>query len=421
MGFKIPYTNIQIGEIQNIDQRQPERTKIIQKLILRQTVRTKEDIKNWRTALLFAESVTMPDRAELIKIYNDVMLDGHINGIINAIKNKIKAKEFLIIKPNGEKDDDVTKLFEKEWFFKFLDFIIESKFWGYSLIQLGDIKNDGFPYIELVPREYVIPEWQIVKKDLYKGRSKKDGFFYNEPPLKNWFIFVGEKKDMGLLNIASPHALSKKNLLNSAWEFAELFGMPVRIGKTDIRDEQRRKQMEEMLEKMGSAAWGAFDKDDTLEFVESSKSDVYKVFIEPIKFSNDEISKAFTGQMAAFEEKSFVGSAQVQERLFNEFILSFLRQDKFIINNELIPKMVLHRMMPFGHTFKWKTEEVLSVKEKATIITDLTKVGYEFTPQTVTEEVGIPIESFAAPAKPMGQMSTVMNEVKELYSDFLNN
>ena len=429
MGFKIPYTNIQIGSIQNIDKKQPQSTRVAERIVLRQQIRRREDVGAWRNALLVAESVTNPDRTDLIRIYKDVDLDGHITGIVSSIKNKIKSKPFEIVNSKGEADEDKTALFEKEWFFKFIDFIVEAPFWGFSLVQLGGIKDDGFPDIELIPREYVVPEFGIVKRDLHITSIRSDNqrvFHYNEAPLKDWFIFIGEKKDMGLFNKATPHALSKKNLFTEMWQYGELFGMPIRKGHTDIKDPERRKQMETMLQNMGSAAWGVFDNEDRIEFIESKGGDATKVFIAPIKLSNEEISKAFAGQVATFDEKSFVGSAEVQERIFNEFIITKMRNTRFIINNQLIPRMVRHRMIPFGFSFKWTAEEILSIIDRSKIITDLTKVGYGFTPETVTEKVGIKVEDFSVPA-PSGQpvaMSTIMNEVNalyrsELYKDFV--
>ena len=408
--------------VQNIDKKQPTRTQIASRIILRQQVRQREDVGDWRHALLLAESADHPDRTELIKVFKDVDLDGHITGIVSSIKNKIKSKPFMIVNAQGELDEDKTALFEKEWFFKFIDFIVEAPFWGYSLVQLGNIKDDGFPDIEMIPREYVVPERELVKKDLFEGtnRNGQNAFFYNELPLKEWFIFIGEKKDMGLFNKATPHALSKKNMFTEMWEYAELFGMPIRKGHTDLNDPERRKNMENMVRQMGSAPWAVLDKDDVIDFVERQSSDPSNVFIEPIKLSNEEISKAFAGQVATFDEKSFVGSAEVQERMFNEFIITFMRNTKFIINNQLITRMVFHRMIPSGFSFKWKAEEILSITDRSKIITDLTKVGYGFTPETVTEEVGIKIEDFSTPApRPPEAITTIMNDVNELYKNFL--
>ena len=78
-------------------------------------------------------------------------------------------------------------------------------------------------------------------------------------------------------------------------------------------------------------------------------------------------------------------------------------------------------MLPFGFKFKWKAEEILSIMDKAKIITEFAKVGFGIDPETVTEEVGIKIEDFIAPPSP-GQpvaLSTIMNDVRDLYKPFL--
>jgi len=156
-------------DVQNIDKKQPRRTQISKQIVLRQQIRTREDVGDWRDALLLAESADHPDRTRLIKVYKDVDLDGHISGIISSIKNKIKSKPFMIVNSEGKEDEEKTALFEKEWFFKFIDFIIEAPFWGYTLVELGSIVDDGFPNIQMIPREYVVPERELVKKDLHEA------------------------------------------------------------------------------------------------------------------------------------------------------------------------------------------------------------------------------------------------------------
>lgn len=408
--------------VQNIDKRQPTRTQIVSRIIKRQQIRQREDVGDWVDALLMAENVDHPDRSQLIKIFKQVDLDGHITGIINAFKDKIKARPFMIVDSNGDENEDLTERFEKEWFFKFLDFIIEAPFWGFSLVELGDIVDDGFPNIQMIPREYVVPERELVKKDLHQGlnRTEQTVFRYNERPLKDWFIFIGEEKNMGLFNKVAPHALSKKNLFAEMWEYAELFGMPIRKGHTDLNDPERRKNMENMVRDMGSAPWAVLDKDDVIDFVERSEtSDATAVFIDPIKISNEEISKTFASQVATFDEKAFVGSAEVQERIFVDVTISKMRTVKFVVNNQLFPRMVFHRMLPPGSKFKWKEEEKLTVIQKSGIIKEMSDSGYQFSAETVTKEVGIEVESIKVEGEPGEPVNTIMNEVQALYSGFL--
>jgi len=418
MAWKVPYLNITLGKIENVDKPQPTRTAITEQIIARQQFRQVEDVRKWRIALQMAEDPDIPSRHTLIRIYKDVILDGHISGIIKSIKNEIKAKEFMIINADGEEDKDKTKLFKKKWFFKFLDHTVEATFFGYSLIELGDIIEDGFPEMKLVPRENVVPEWDLVKPDIFNTERK--GFPYREPPLKDWFIYIGEEDDnMGWLNGATPHALSKKNLFTEMWEFAEIFGMPIRQGRTDIHDTKKRKNMEEMMQRMGAAAWGVFDRDDEIVFAEAAKGDA-KVFIEPIKLDNEEISKGFAGQVAVFDEKAFVGSAEVQERLFQKFIITFMRQAEFVINDDLIPRMIIHGILQEGDKFKFKADETLTTIEKKDIIKDLLPLGVQYSAETIEEATGIKVESIRGEEpEPPENIATIMNDVAKLYENFV--
>ena len=77
-------------------------------------------------------------------------------------------------------------------------------------------------------------------------------------------------------------------------------------------------------------------------------------------------------------------------------------------------------MLSFGKSFRWKEEETISIIDRSKQIVELTKAGYKFNPKTVTEKVGIEVEGFEkSELRPEGKVSTVMNEVKNLYKDFI--
>ena len=152
---------------------------------------------------------------------------------------------------------------------------------------------DGqFKNMELVPREYVIPDLGVIKKNHSRFYPGDSSWNYEEPPLKDWFIFVGEKKDLGIFNNVAPQAISKKHILSALWQFIEIFGMPMRIGKTDMDDSEQKENMVNMMSQMGRAPWGVFGQEDEIMFTESIRGDS-EVFLEPIRLANQEISKGF--------------------------------------------------------------------------------------------------------------------------------
>lgn len=347
-----------------------EKRKIFKTVFQQTLLRTTQDIQSWRDAVDRAESKTLPDRTELMRIYKDVVLDGHIYGIMTSIKNVIKSRKFGFYNSEGEELPEWTEVINQEWFFNFIDSCIDSKFYGYALLQIDGIKDGTLTGIEEVPREYIVPEWRIVKKSLYTA-SKTHGIQIDSNQYKNWVIFI-DNKDLGLLNIAAPHAISKKALFASAWEHAEVFGMPLRVGKTDLNDNDRRLQMENMLSNMGSAAWAVLDETDNVDFHSNGSNDIYKIYIEPMRFSNNEISKAFAGQGMTFDDGSSRSQAEVHERLFEQFITSYMRFITFVVQNKLIPILRYHGLISDEvKKFKFTTDEHLTLLQKKEIIKDI--------------------------------------------------
>lgn len=405
--FNIPYTNIQLGKVKAEVKKQPLGLKIIESIIQIQKVRTRRDIADWKSAINTAISTISPNRKALIDTYEDISRDGHITGIMGAIKNKIKAKNFKV----GD-DDKQTEIFQQKWFFDFLDLFVESYFYGYSLIQFKGVGNNTFIGIDEIPRQNVVPDWEMVNKNALQT-TKEKAIYYNKPPYNKWTLFIGSKK-LGLFDVAAPHALGKKNLLISCWQNAELFGMPFRKGHTDVRDEKRRINMEKMLGSIGTAGWGVFDTDDKIDYIEATKTDAFKVYIEPMKFSNQEISKAFAGQVGVFEENAYVGTSEVHERLFEEFIKAFLRDSEFLINNDLKPKMQ-YLGIAITDPFKWIDEEHTTRTEKVNQVANLSKT-FEIDPEFVKEYTGIEVVGQKA-GMPMAHES-ILSEIEDLYKGF---
>lgn len=402
------------GNILDADKKAPSRTRIAEQLVKRQLVRSADDVAKWTQALRIAESAENPDRTELIRIFNNVEIDGHISGITNSIKNKIKRKEFMVVNPDGSEDEDATRILEKEWFFRYLDWNIEAPFFGFSLIELGDMIDDGFPKIQLVPRVNVVPDVKKVKFDTMRFSQGMKAIDYTKPPYSDWTVFIGTQKGLGLYNIIAPTAIAKKHVMAAMWEYTEIFGMPIRQGMTDIHDPDRRLNMERMLDNMGSAAWGVFDRDDEIQLVESVDSDA-SVFLDPIKLANDEISKTLMGSTGMMDEKSFVGSAEVQERLFSELIVSYQRQIMFDMNNKLMPIMTRLGIFKEGQRFKWKQEESLTTQEKADYLLRLLPF-MTVRPDDVERVTGIPVEAVRVSQE--AKDLNVAARVKELYKNF---
>ena len=174
---------------------------------------TKKDIDTWRQAWQMAISIDTPKRGILYDIYSDCLVDLHLTGCIGQRKGKTLQKEFRLVGKDGKENEEATALLKKEWFFDFMDLALDSRFWGHSLIQLGDIITDDyglrFTGVELVPRKHVCPEFGVILREA--SDDPKDGITYREGDFANWCIEVGKSRDLGLLLKCAPACISKKN------------------------------------------------------------------------------------------------------------------------------------------------------------------------------------------------------------------
>jgi len=401
------------ADIQDRHSRKPKKSNFTVKLDNVNRQRKVDEIDSWSRALNLAERREDPDRTELIRHFQNMRIDGHINGIITTLINKILAKDFLIVDSKGDEDEAAKLFFESKWFPKYLTWSIEARFYGFSLIQLNDIIDGQFKDMELVDRQFIIPDLGIIKK--FDTRFSGDDIHWNykEAPLKDWYIFIGEDKDLGLFNSVAPQAIAKKHILSALWQFIELFGMPFRVGKTAIDDPAQKKNMIDMLGGMGRAGWGVFGEDDIIEYVQAIDADS-EAFIKSINLANQEISKNFTGVSGLFDDKAFVGSAEAQERVVKELIMSFTRTIMFDIDDMLIPRMQKQGSFPEDRFFRWKADDLLSTIEKGDLISKLLPM-MTMTPDEIERETGLKFEApVADPDSPAGK--AVQAKVRELYA-----
>ena len=317
---------------------------------------TKQDVGRWRTAWQMAINVDNPRRAALYDIYTDTLVDLHLTGCISQRKGKTLLKSFVIKNADGSEDEDALKIFESEWFYNFVSLALDSRFWGHSLIQLGDIITDEngvrkFADVELVPRKHVIPEYGVFVKEQTDG--KENGIDYRSGSIADWCVEVGKPYDLGLLLKCAPHSLSKKNM-TAYWDvFGEIFGMPLRIGKTNSQDPEDRQQIEDVLANMGAATWGLFPDGTDIEIKESTRGDAYNVYDKRIDRANSEISKGILNQTMTIDSGSSLSQSETHLEVFENVCAADARLIKYIVNDRLIPKMIRHGFDLKGKTFDW--------------------------------------------------------------------
>ncbi len=372
----------------------------------------KQRISNWVSARLTARHAFVPDWTDLIRVYDYVIIDCHVTGIINGIKQKIKSKEWSIKDANGEINEELTKQLKTRWFSRYQDYFVEAMFFPYSLVELGDYKDGRFNDIQQIKREYVVPQWKSVK--MYLGGAGVPRYNHHNPlmgttlgqprqELGNYMLlhFESEERindyifmqsplhDLGLLDMASPHALGKMGSYTFFLDYLQKFVIPFRMGKTDINDNSRRGNMISMMDNWGASGYAVVDLMDEIELLSQSGSTTAP-FTDLFTYSNNEISKAFASAVGIFDEKNFVGSAEAGERMLDYIVQSYCTEMEYNINDELLPRLAQRDSKFKGKEFDFASKEVIPFNERVEAVTKLAP-HFELNPDEVGELVDLEI------------------------------
>lgn len=124
--------------IKNFSRKEKAQAKNIE---IQQLERASAQIENWRQALQYAEDVEAPDRTELIRLYNEVLLDDGVDGFVESLENRIHASDFDVVDNEGNVKEDARNIFNQEWFDEIVSSYVLSILKGYRLIEM--LPKDG--------------------------------------------------------------------------------------------------------------------------------------------------------------------------------------------------------------------------------------------------------------------------------------
>lgn len=393
----------------------------------------KQRISNWVSARLIARYHLTPDWTDLIRVYDYVFIDSHVIGIINGIKQKIKGKEFSILDQKGEIDEELTKHLRTKWFSKYIGYFIESFFYPYSLVELGEYKEGKFKDIDLIKREYVVPQYKAVKMFLYgtavpvhlspypglgkqKPKDTKVGLnytldYFESPERVNDYIYMPcPLHDLGLLDMAAPHAIGKMGSYTLYLDYLQKFVIPFRWGQTNINDPLRKNNMDSMMSAWGGSGYAVTDLEDTISLLEQGGSNTAP-FTDLFTYSNNEISKAFASAVGIFDEKNFVGSAEAGERMLDALISAYCSEFEYNANDELLPRLALRDKRFLGKTFEYVDKEVVPYAQRVDAVVKLASV-FKLKAEEVSEKTGFDLEEKEVPEQLQAPKIEEKEEIK---------
>lgn len=354
---------------------------------------TRKDIADWRTAWQMAINVDSPSRARLYSIYRDVDVDLHLSGCVGQRKGLVMAKSFKIVDAKGNEQQDAMHYFDQTWFKQLMKYALDSIYWGHSLIELGNISTDGdglicYDGVKLIPRSHVIPEYGRVVTNV--GNDWHSGIDYHQAPYSDWLIEAGAPTDLGLYLKAATQTIPKKNAL-SFWDtFAEIFGMPMRVAHTSVRDDKELAKMERMMETMGTEFWGIFQEGTDIEVKENARGDAFNVYDKRIERANSELSKLIIGQTMTIEDGSSLSQSETHLQVMETLLEADCDMLRDVINCQLLPRMERHGFPVKGLRFEWDYSTDYTPEQQCNY-ERLVLDNYEVDPKYFAEKYNMPV------------------------------
>lgn len=229
---------------------------VINQIITRPVNRQVVDIGKWRTAL---RSADMGRVQQLYDLYEDILLDGVLADAIDKRIRAVTGADVTFQDDNGEESVEMIAFIDTQEFETLLIEIMQSLFWGRSLIELTFDADKGMS-VYSIPKKHIRPD---TKKISIQENDPEGSIDYAELP--NMIEVLNRKDKFGVILRACPYAIFKRGGFSDWAQMVEIFGMPRRVGKYSIYDVEARKQLQEAFDSQGAAATLIVPKETDVE------------------------------------------------------------------------------------------------------------------------------------------------------------
>lgn len=398
-----------------------------------QLQRIKQDIQTWRDWVSEAENAWYPQRVKMQQGYLDTKLNGHVKGCVTRRKDMTLLKKHRVVnKKTRVPDEKWSDFFQKKWFGLYQDYFMDADAYGYNLVCLGPCVSNEFPEISFIRRFNVSPDRLNVTQFIYSI----SGANFLEGEVADWHVWIPSTSDdavsrvgYGYMYEVAFYEIVARNVLTQNLDTTEVYGSPMRVGKTNkSQEDPERAVFEQALAEMGNIGYILMDANgDSVELMESkSLGNGYKIYESLEGRCEKKISKIILGHADALDSTTGkLGSGQdgeespVAQALRSTNIKDMTRM-KENVNNVLIPKLNKTVGLLFPPELEWEfdnDEEEKETRRKededngltAAVFVDIKQAGGDPDWAYFTKRTGIPVVKTPDPVPPapgMGKDAT---------------
>ena len=269
--------------------------------------RLSADLADLGNAISEAEYAYFPMRVKLMRIYMDVVDNPFIKPLMDRAKQLTLQRDLEVYQiKNGKRvASDVLSenISAQHWFSDYLEYVLDAVYYGYTLIELGDIdtnEDNPFPNLSFTRRENLRPDGVDIGRGIdndfirksqidasnnafasnpsYNGKSGAiltsipymiDGIRVqnsDDPLIEMCNHWIGTRSNRGvspcgygLLSVISELAINIRHLLEWWMDYVMMYGQPIRVGTTRKQGD-KRKIFENFIKNMANDPWLLLDE-----------------------------------------------------------------------------------------------------------------------------------------------------------------
>lgn len=349
-----------------------------------------KEIKDWKRAIMAATEPTDPRRGELMRFYQSLRLDNHLASVIDTRILRVQRSSFKIVNEKGEENEELKALLERPWYEDLVRLILLKNFQGTTLIEMFDTDANGeLESVTEIPQANFIATKGIVINEEWDST----GVSYKEGRLSDYYVQIGNNYELGMLNELAMIILAKKLGLGSWMSYIQKFGVPPVFVVTERMDKTRLSELFNMLSDFRSNHFAVLQGNEKVEMPNNNNLDGYKSFQALNEFADAQISKRVLGGTATTDEKSFTGSAEVQERVATQRNEADKLLFKYYFNTHIRQRLtkISSVYADFAtHTLEWDNQETLSIEDYIDGVQKLASV-FDFDIDEIKTRTGLPI------------------------------
>jgi hypothetical protein len=407
------YTRKQAESLASVAAEQAKKKQaIIDTINVENLDRAKADVQKWRNALEYWEDIRTPDRYEMMQLYQEIIQDDSVATHINTIIRRIEGTEIELGRPTTggfNPDLEAVNMLRGDWFNQVIRYVIEAELMGFTLVEMlkpatGKYSPDT---VQLIPREYVIPEWGKVRT--------RPSVFTELLEIKKYasrLLQIGDRKEKGLFNNMALLYIYKKNAMAFWANYQSKFGIPPVIVKTDLANKQAVDSLVSFMQNMRNNTFGLIGRDDEASIMQGVNADVFETFLKLIEHADKQIAKVLEGQTMTSNDGSSRSQAEVHEDTAEHFHMARLRRVERVVNEQLLPIMAQDGYKVEGLMFRFK--EVKDLDQIIDRVVKLKQAGFTVDAEYLSDLTGLPLEKMEPPA--VMQPQSIMKAIDELYN-----